>query len=531
MVLPQTEQITAYQKVLVIDLGSQYTQLIARKIREQNVYCEIMPYSEVTVEIIKRKLPIALVLSGGPASVYKTDAPKLADEIFSLGIPILGICYGMQLGCQALGGNVISGSEIGAGGEFGRTELCIEHNDIFFENVGKSGEKTTVWMSHRDRVENPGEQFIHLASTPSCPYAAVKHKKYPFYGIQFHTEVNHTIKGRELLRNFLFNVCKAKGDWLMTSFIETTVEELQRLVKADERVIVGLSGGVDSSVVTALLYRALGDRVSCIYVDNGLMREGENAIVKEMFGKHFKTDLHIVNAGERFLTKLAGITDPEQKRIIIGHEFIRVFEDEARKIKNAKFLAQGTLYPDVIESVPAHGGPTATIKRHHNVGGLPDKFDFQLIEPLRHLFKDEVRVMGTALGLPEELVWRQPFPGPGLAVRIIGDVTHEKCVLLRKADTIVLQEIRAANLYRKVWQAFAVLLPVKSVGVMGDERTYENIASIRIVESVDAMTADWARVPYEVLDRIARRIINEVRGFNRVVYDISSKPPATIEYE
>ena len=531
MTLPQTEQITSYEKILVIDLGSQYTQLIARKIREHNVFCEILTYSEITVEKVKQMLPIGLVLSGGPASVYKEDAPKLPDEIFTLGIPILGICYGMQLGCQALGGNVRSGSDSGSGGEFGRTELKVLANDPFFTNVLAVDEKTTVWMSHRDRVENPGEQFIHLASTPSCPYAAVRHEKYPFYGIQFHTEVNHTIKGRELLHNFLFNVCKAKGDWKMTSFIETSVDEIQKLVGADERVIVGLSGGVDSSVVAALLYRALGDRVSCIYVDNGLMRAGENAIVKEMFGDHFKTDLHIVDAGERFLSKLAGVTDPEQKRIIIGHEFIRVFEDEAKKIKNAKFLAQGTLYPDVIESVPAHGGPTATIKRHHNVGGLPEKFDFQLIEPLRHLFKDEVRVIGTALGLPDQLVWRQPFPGPGLAVRILGEVTHEKCELLRKADTIVLQEIRAANLYRKVWQAFAVLLPIKSVGVMGDERTYEYIASIRIVESVDAMTADWARIPYEVLDTISRRIINEVQGFNRVVYDISSKPPATIEYE
>lgn len=542
----------AHETVLIVDLGSQYTQLIARRVREARVYCEIVPYSDVTSirEFIARRdtpalgkgRPIGLILSGGPASVYKDHAPTLPPDVLSCGLPVLGICYGMQLGVQALGGKVASAHAAGSGGEYGRMELVVHDLDtvddprvrqwpnLFAEFT--PGEPTLVWMSHGDRVEDPGPEFLPLASTAGCPFAAVRHAQQPFYGIQFHPEVHHTKRGREILRNFLFGVCHAKGDWEVGSFIESAVAQINAQVGPNGRVICALSGGVDSAVVAVLVHRAIGSRLSCIHVDNGLMRAGETALIERTFREQFPgLDLHVVDATDRFLSQLATVTDPEQKRIRIGHEFIYVFEDEAKKIADIKYLAQGTLYPDVIESVPAHGGPTATIKRHHNVGGLPERMNLELVEPLRFLFKDEVRQIGLELGLPEDMVWRQPFPGPGLAVRILGEVTRERCDVLRHADRIVQEEIRTAGKTREIWQAFAVLLPVKSVGVQGDERTYADTIAVRAVESVDGMTADWAHLPHELLGRIANRIINEVRAVNRVVYDITSKPPGTIEWE
>ena len=511
----------ADEKVLILDFGSQYAQLIARRVREQNVYCEIVRHN-ITAARIQELAPRGLILSGGPSSVYEPGAPQCDPEIFRLGIPVLGICYGMQVACQALGGRVTNAPAR----EYGRAEVTItSHSDLF----AGLPEEITVWMSHGDQVESVSDDFIPLARTETCPIAAVKHRTLPVYGLQFHPEVTHTPLGAAVLANFLA-VCRCSGAWKLGDFAEQSIAAIRERVGTD-RVICGLSGGVDSSVVAALLYRAIGSQLSCILVDNGLLRKDEEDSVIQEFGGHFKTDLHVVKAEERFLTALAGIVDPQEKRRRIGRAFIECFADEAAKIKGAKYLAQGTLYPDVIESGAAADGPAATIKLHHNVGGLPEDLQFELIEPLRDLFKDEVRRLGLQLGLPEDIVWRHPFPGPGLAVRCLGEVTRPRLETLRDADAILIQEIREAGLYRHTSQVFAVLLPVQSVGVMGDARTYENALAIRAVNTDDFMTADWSRLPYELLAAISTRIINEVKGVNRVVYDISSKPPATIEWE
>jgi GMP synthase (glutamine-hydrolysing) len=512
----------AGQRVLVLDFGSQYAQLIARRVREQNVYCEIVRHS-ITAERVRELAPIGIILSGGPSSVYAQGAPLCDPKLFELGIPVLGICYGMQLMCQALGGKVDSAPAR----EYGRAECDIVEADGLFAGVPK---QTQVWMSHGDQVAGISNDFTPLAKTSTCPYAAVKHKRLPFFGLQFHPEVTHTPEGSTVLRNFLHGACGAEGTWKLGDFAAETIERIRQEV-GNDRVICGLSGGVDSSVVAAMLAKAIGPQLSCILVDNGLLRQAEEEAVVAEFTQHFKTDLHVVKGEERFLAALAGVTDPQEKRRRIGHTFIDCFVDEAKKIKGAKFLAQGTLYPDVIESGAAPDGPADTIKLHHNVGGLPAELGFELIEPLRDLFKDEVRRLGLQLGLPEEIVWRHPFPGPGLAVRCLGEVTREKLDTLRAADAIVVGEIKAAGLYRSTSQAFAVLLPVQSVGVMGDSRTYDNALAVRCVNTDDFMTADWSHLPYEVLARISTRVINEVKGVNRVVYDISSKPPATIEWE
>ncbi len=509
------------ESVLVLDFGSQYAQLIARRVREQKVFCEIVRH-DITPAAIRRRKPKGIILSGGPNSVYETAAPRCDPEIMSLGIPILGICYGMQLVCDVLGGNV----EQAPAREYGRARCRVNRDDSLFAGVP---EESDVWMSHADQVTAVSDDFISLAETDTCPVAAVKHRELPVYGIQFHPEVTHTTLGKLLLRNFL-NVCGCAGSWTMANFAEDAVDRIRQQV-GDGRVICGLSGGVDSSVTAALLYKAIGSQLSCILVDNGLLRLDEQQIVIDQFTSHFRTDLHVAHAEQQFLDALAGITEPQEKRIRIGHAFIESFKKEALSIEGVDFLAQGTLYPDVIESGAAAEGPAATIKLHHNVGGLPEELGFQLVEPLRDLFKDEVRQLGLELGLPDELIWRHPFPGPGLAVRCIGEVTKPRLDVLREADSIVVHEIKEAGLYRKTAQAFAVLLPVQSVGVMGDARTYDDVIAVRCVDSEDFMTADWSHLPHELLSKISTRIINEVRGVNRVVYDISSKPPATIEWE
>jgi GMP synthase (glutamine-hydrolysing) len=512
----------AAERVLVLDFGSQYAQLIARRVREQSVYCEIVRH-DITAARVRELGPIGLILSGGPASVYAAGAPKCDPELFKLGIPVLGICYGMQLMCEALGGRVQSAPAR----EYGRAECEVTGGDELFDGVHSP---TQVWMSHGDQVTGIAEDFAPLAKTSTCPYAAVRHRSLPLVGLQFHPEVTHTPEGSMVLRNFLHTMCGARGGWKLDDFAAETIERVRRQV-GDGRVICGLSGGVDSSVVAALLYQAIGPQLSCILVDNGLLRQSEEEAVIGEFTRHFKTDLHVVKAADRFMAALAGVTDPQEKRRRIGHTFIDCFAEEAKKIEGAQFLAQGTLYPDVIESGAAPDGPADTIKLHHNVGGLPAELGFELIEPLRDLFKDEVRRLGLQLGLPEDLVWRHPFPGPGLAVRCLGEVTNERLETLRAADAIVVGEIKAAGLYRATSQAFAVLLPVQSVGVMGDSRTYDNALAVRCVNTDDFMTADWSHLPYDLLARISTRVINEVKGVNRVVYDISSKPPATIEWE
>ncbi len=514
---------THNEKILILDFGSQTTQLIARRIREQKVYSEIHPYT-LGLDRIKAMQPSGIVLSGGPASVYDEDAPISDKGIFDLGIPVLGICYGAQLMMQQLGGRVEKAEKR----EFGKAELSITYTAGLFAGLETAPSHYQVWMSHGDRIEQPAPGFVATATSPHSPYAALRHEEKPFVAVQFHPEVAHTLIGTDILRNFIFGICNCHPTWTMHSFIDATVAEIKQQVGTD-RVICALSGGVDSSVTAALVHRAIGDQLTCIHVNNGLMRTGESESVLRFFRE--KTDLNVidVDATDYFLGRLAGIVDPEEKRKRIGFGFIKIFEEEANKLGEVKYLAQGTLYPDVIESVVFRG--KAPIKSHHNVGGLPEHMQMQLIEPLRELFKDEVRELGLELGMPEEAIFRQPFPGPGLGIRIMGEVTRQRLDILRRADVIVLEEMKNSGWYRKVWQSFAVLLPIQTVGVMGDGRTYEHVIAIRSVDSRDAMTADWSRLPYDLLGRISTRIINEVRGVNRVVYDISSKPPATIEWE
>jgi len=508
-------------KILVLDFGSQYTQLIARRIRENRVYSEIYPFNASLDKIMSFR-PQGIFLSGGPSSVYDSGAPLLDARVFALGIPILGICYGMQLMAHALGGRVAKAQRR----EYGRAELVVDDDADLLARIPKD---SVAWMSHGDRIERPPKGFVRIAHTDNSPIAAMADRKRSFYALQFHPEVVHTVHGKKIIKNFLFKICGCKPTWTMKSFIETAKREIKTLT-GERQVVCGISGGVDSSVTAVLVHEAIGDALTCIFVDNGLLRAGEAKKVEDTLRKSFHMNIRCVDSSSRFLTRLRGVTDPERKRKIIGNEFIRVFEEEAAKIKNAGFLAQGTLYPDVIEST-SFKGPSATIKSHHNVGGLLKKMKLKLVEPLRELFKDEVRLLGKELGMPDEIIHRHPFPGPGLAIRCIGDITKERLEILRKADTIVLEEIKKAGLYGSLWQAFAVLLPVKTVGVMGDSRTYDNVIAVRCVESVDGMTADWSKVPYNLLERISGRIINEVKGVNRVVYDITSKPPGTIEWE
>jgi GMP synthase (glutamine-hydrolysing) len=508
------------ERIVILDFGSQYTQVIARRIRECNVYSEILPYWTSASQIAGDK-PKGIVLSGGPASVYGSDAPMPDKSIFDIETPILGICYGLQIIARFMGGEVAPAGQR----EYGR---CVLQRTEPSELLADLPESLEIWSSHGDKLTRLPRGFRAVARSDNSSYAAIENGR--IFGLQFHPEVSHTPRGMDILRNFVRRVCGCKGSWTSESFIERSVEEIRQRV-GNERVILGLSGGVDSSVAAALLHRAIGPRLACILVDNGLLRANEAQSVQSIFGAGLGLDLRIVDASKRFLFKLRSVADPEKKRKIIGHEFIRVFEQAAKGVGQARFLAQGTLYPDVIESVPIDGNPAALIKTHHNVGGLPKRMKLELIEPLRQLFKDEVRSVGESLGLPKEMVWRQPFPGPGLAVRCLGPVDAGKLKMLREADAIVVAEMKNSGYYHKLWQSFAVLLPVRSVGVMGDERTYEWTVAIRAVESQDAMTADWARLPYDLLSMISNRIINEVRGVNRVVLDISSKPPSTIEWE
>jgi len=510
------------QKVLILDFGSQYTQLIARRVREANVYCEIFPCN-VDFQKIKDFGAKGIILSGGPSSVYDEDAPKVSDEVYELGIPVLGICYGHQLTGMYFGGVVAEATHR----EYGRAELHVDTDDIFFSDI--ADKNFVVWMSHGDRLDKMPEGFDVIAHTDNAPVAAMKHHDRPIYTIQFHPEVAHSQNGAQILKNFVMKVCGCDAVWTPANFVESEVERIRELV-GEKRVLCGLSGGVDSSVAAMLIHRAIGDQLTCVFVDNGLLRKDEGKQVEEAFRGQFDLNLICVDAEDRFLEVLKGVTEPEKKRKAIGNLFVRIFEEESNKLGEFDFLAQGTLYPDVIESV-SFKGPSATIKTHHNVGGLPEDMKFKLLEPLRELFKDEVRQVGLELGIPDKFIWRHPFPGPGLGVRVLGEVTKERCDVLREADAIYMEELHNADLYKNIWQAFTVLLPVNTVGVMGDNRTYENAVAIRAVESTDGMTADWAHIPYEILGKISNRIINEVRGINRVAYDISSKPPATIEWE
>ncbi|MDR1168759.1 MAG: glutamine-hydrolyzing GMP synthase [Heliobacteriaceae bacterium] len=509
------------QKVLILDFGSQYTQLIARTVREMKVYCEIHPFN-MSFEGIKKYNPAAVIFSGGPCSVYEEGAPGITKEIFELGVPVLGICYGMQLITSLFGGKVASGVKK----EYGQCNMEILSESRLFKGLDKNN---TVLMSHGDAIEVLPEGYRVTAKSGNTPYCAIENEEKNVWAIQFHPEVVQTVNGEKILANFVFNIANIRSDWNMDNFIKMKTEEI-RETTGDKKVILGLSGGVDSSVAAVLIHRAIGKNLKCIFVNNGVLRLNEAQKVVQLFKGHYDIDLTYVDAGNEFLGKLKGVEDPEKKRKIIGHQFIEVFDREAKKFHDAAFLAQGTLYPDVIESV-SFKGPSDVIKSHHNVGGLPEKMNLKLLEPFRELFKDEVREIGSKLGMPDEIIHRQPFPGPGLAVRIIGEVTPERVKVLQLADDIVVAEIKKAGLYHKLWQAFAVLLPIKTVGVMGDLRTYESVCAIRAVESRDAMTAKWAEIPYETLDIISKRIINEVSGINRVVYDISSKPPATIEWE
>ena len=513
------------EAILILDFGSQVTQLIARRVRENGVYAEVMPCT-VAQEKIREFNPKAIILSGGPASVHKDFAPTAPDVVFELAVPLLGICYGEQLLCQQLGGKVEKSDEA----EFGRAEVNIVTDNILFEGVWHKGHSYPVWMSHGDKVTVLPEGFSVIASTASAPFAAIADDAKRYYGVQFHPEVAHTPDGAKLLKNFTHAIAGCKGDWKMDVFLGDAVAKIRAQV-GTKKVLCGVSGGVDSSVVAALLHKAIGDQLVCIFVDTGLLRQGEGEQVKELFASHFSIPLTYVDASMLFLERLNGVSDPERKRKIIGNTFIEVFEQEAKEAGGADFLAQGTLYPDVIESVSFHGGPSSTIKSHHNVGGLPEKMNMALVEPVRELFKDEVRKLGIELGMPKEMVGRHPFPGPGLAIRLPGEITQEKLELLKKADAIYIEEIKKAGLYHKIWQAFAVLLPVKTVGVMGDERTYEYVCALRAVTSTDGMTADYYPFEHSFLGNVSTRIINEVRGINRIVYDITSKPPGTIEWE
>jgi GMP synthase (glutamine-hydrolysing) len=508
--------------IVIIDFGSQFNQLIARRVRECRVYCQIEPPT-VTVEEIRALAPEGIILSGGPASIYEKNSPRVDAGIFNLGIPVLGICYGMHFMVDALGGKVKKAAKR----EYGFASLSAKAQQDLFTGIGS---ETVTWMSHGDSIESLPKGFSITASTANTPMAAMANPQKKFFGVQFHPEVEHTVKGRRIIRNFLFEICGCNPSWTMKSFARDTIAQIRETV-GGKKVILGLSGGVDSSVTALLIHQAIGKHLTCIFVDNGLLRKDEATQLKQKLKSHLDINIRFVNAASRFIKALSKVSDPERKRKIIGKIFMDVFEAEARKIKDADFLAQGTLYPDIIESRSAFGGPTAVIKSHHNVGGLPKKMKLKLVEPLKYLFKDEVRKLGKTLGLDEDLVWRQPFPGPGLAIRVIGEITKQRLDVLRNVDAVLQEEIRSSGYYRKVWQSFAVLLPIKSVGIMGDGRTYENIVAIRAVTSKDAMTADWAKLPHKLLGTISNRIINEVRGVNRVVYDISSKPPSTIEWE